>query len=290
VRVIAGTLLTIGLCCILSPSARANGSRELVVCADPNNLPFSNRSGQGFENKIAQLLARNLGAKVSYVWWAQRRGYLRHTLGESKCDIWPGVASGAGNVATTRPYYTSTYVFVTRADKRLQGLTLDDPRLRHLSIGVQLIGDNAMNTPPAHAMARRGIVQNVHGYMLYGDYTRPNPPTKIVDAVANGEIEVALVWGPLAGYCASRSKTALRLEPVTPSVDAGQWPMSYDISVGIRKDEPELRQQIESILENEKTAIDRILHGYNVPISPPTLANRGGAAVPTQLAGAPTRR
>jgi len=241
--------------------------RELTVCADPNNLPFSNRSRQGFENKIAQLIGKDLGAKVSYVWWAQRRGYLRHTVGESKCDIWPGIATGTGNIVTTRPYYSSEYVFVTRADEPLQGLTLDDPRLKSLSIGVQLIGDNAMNTPPAHAMARRGIVQNVHGYMLYGDYTEPNPPARIVDAVVNRDIQVALVWGPLAGYCAGRSKIPLRLEPVTPRLDAGQWPMSYDISVGVRKDETELRGQIEEILEKEKPRIGHILHAYNVPVA-----------------------
>lgn len=249
-------------------STAATPGRVLVVCADPNNLPFSNRAGQGFENKIAQLLAHDMGSQVSYVWWAQRRGYVRHTLAEAKCDIWPGVASGVKKIATTLPYYRSTYVFVTRADRPLNGLSLDDARLRSLSIGVQMVGDNAMNTPPAHALARRGLVQNVRGYMLYGNYEHPNPPAAIVEAVEHAEVDVALVWGPLAGYFASRSPVALRLEPVTPSVDASQWPMDYDISVGVRPGDVALRKRIEAILNREKPAIDQILRQYHVPRLP----------------------
>lgn len=237
----------------------------LVVCADPNNLPFSNQSQQGLENKLAALLAKDMGAKVSYVWWAQRRGYVRHTLNEEKCDIWPGVATGVGMVATTRPYYRSTYVFVTRVDKPLNGLTLDDERLRSLSIGVQMIGDNAMNTPPAHALSRRGLIQNVRGYMLYGDYTHPNPPAAIMDAVAKGDIDVAMVWGPLAGYFANRSLTPLRLEPVKPALDGSQWPMTYDISIGVRRDRPALREQIDGLLMRERPAITELLRDYHIP-------------------------
>jgi len=239
--------------------------RELVVCTDPNNLPFSNRAGEGFENKIAALLARDLGAKISYIWWAQRRGYVRNTLNEAKCDIWPGVASGVEMVATTRPYYRSTYVFLTRKDRPLGGLTLDDPRLKSLSIGVQMVGDDAMNTPPAHAMASRGLIDNIRGYMLYGDYQQPNPPSAIIDAVAKGDVDVALVWGPLAGYFAQRSAVPLRIEPVTPWLDQAQWPMVYDISVGVRRDEPGLRKAIEAVLEKEKPTIDALLRDYGVP-------------------------
>jgi mxaJ protein len=243
----------------------AESARQLVVCADPNNLPFSNRAGQGFENKLVELLARDLNARVSYVWWAQRRGYARRTLNEAKCDIWPGVASGVDNVATTAPYYRSTYVFVTRADKPLQGLTLDDTRLKSLSIGVQMVGDNAMNTPPAHALASRGLIANVRGYMLYGDYDRPNPAAAIVKAVAHGQIDVALVWGPLAGYFAHRSGVPLRLEPVTAEAGASEWPMVYDISMGLRPGVPGLRAQVEAALEEEKPAIHALLSAYHVP-------------------------
>ena len=253
-----GLALLLGSCAMMRP-------RELVVCADPNNLPFSNRAGEGFENKLAELFARSLHAKLRYVWWAQRRGYVRNTLNERKCDLWPGVASTVEMLATTRPYYRSSYMFVTRKADRLAGLTLDDPRLRTLRLGVQLVGDDAMNTPPAHALARRGIVDNVEGFMLYGDYRKPNPPAAIVEAVERGEVDVAMVWGPLAGYFAAKSAVPLRLEPVTPWLDDSQWPMVYDISVGVQRDDIELRHRIDALLAEQKDAIRALLEAYHVP-------------------------
>jgi mxaJ protein len=249
------------------PSRTAGARNELVVCADPNNLPFSNKAGAGFENRIAELVARDLGKRVRYVWWAQRRGYARNTINDARCDLWPGVASGVDMLATTTPYYRSTYVFVTRADRPLQGLTFDDERLRKLTIGVQMIGDDATNTPPAHAVARRGLIQNVRGYTVFGDYGRPNPPAAIVDAVARGTIDVAIVWGPLAGYFTRHAGVPLRLEPVMPQIDAGQWPMAFSISMGVRKSDGALRGQIETILHKEKPAIDAILRSYGVPLA-----------------------
>jgi mxaJ protein len=263
-------LLSVLALCGSSLSSLAGAAVQtpaLVVCADPNNLPFSNRAGAGFENKLSELLARDLHMRVEYVWWAQRRGYVRHTLSEAKCDIWPGVATGVERIATTQPYYRSTYVFVTRRDRPLQALTLDDARLKSLSIGVQMVGDNAMNTPPAHALAARGLVGNVRGYMLYGDYGRPNPPAAIIDAVAHGKVDVALVWGPLAGFFAERCAIALRLTPVTAAGTAVPWPMVYDISVGVRRDKPELQKQIDVSLNQEKLVISAILRSYHVPQS-----------------------
>jgi mxaJ protein len=243
-------------------------TRELTVCADPNNLPFSNKAQEGFENKIASLIARDMGAKLTYVWWAQRRGYARSTLNEEKCDMWPGVAKGVDRISTSRPYYHSTYVFVTRENAPLQGLTLDDERLRSLKIGVQMIGNDAMNTPPAHSLSRRGIVDNVRGYMLYGNYETPNPPAAIVDAVAKGDVDVALVWGPLAGYFAARSTVPLRLEHVTPVIDDAIWPMTYGISVGVNRRNPALLAEVEKILDGEQPIIDTILSTYAVPTIP----------------------
>ena len=242
--------------------------RELVVCADPNNLPFSSRDGSGFENKLAELVARSLGARLRYVWWAQRRGFVRNTLTEAKCELWPGVASGLERVLTTRPYYRSTYVFVTRANSKLDGLTLDDPRMKTVSVGVQMIGNDAMNTPPAHALAERGVVRNVRGYSVYGDYARPNPPARIIEAVARGEIDVGLVWGPLAGYFASRSPARLRVQPVTPALDQGVLPMTYSISMGVSRAEPQLRAQVNEILRAQGAAIEKILDAYHVPRLP----------------------
>jgi mxaJ protein len=242
------------------------GQRRLIACADPNNLPFSNRRGEGYENKLAALIAARLHARLDTIWWAQRRGYVRNTLGEAKCDFWPGIASNVEMVATTRPYYRSTYVFVTRAKDGLSGLTLDDPRLRRLRIGVQMVGNDAMNTPPAFALSRRGIVANVRGYMLYGDYRQPDPPAGIVRAVEKGEIDVALVWGPLAGYFAARAPVPLRLDPVTPWLDDAQWPMAYDISVGVRKDNAKLRREIDDVLAKDRGAIRALLRRYQVPL------------------------
>jgi mxaJ protein len=257
--VLLAAALLLGSCSLAS-------GRTLTACADPNNLPFSNRAGEGFENKLAALISADLHARLDYVWWAQRRGYVRNTLNESKCDFWPGIASNVEMVATTRPYYRSTYMFVSRADAGLKGLTLDDPRLRNLRIGVQMVGNDASNTPPAHALAGRGIVTNVRGYMLYGDYRRPNPPAAIVDAVERREVDVALVWGPLAGFFAARSPVPLRLEPVTPWFADRQWPMQFDVSVGVQKDDQKLLKSIDRVLVRRKGDIDRLLSAYHVPL------------------------
>lgn len=240
--------------------------RVLRVCADPNNLPFSNRAGEGFENRLAQLLARDLGRRLEYVWWAQRRGYVRNTINAAQCDLWPGVSSTAEMLATTRPYYRSTYVFVSRQGDGLAGLTLDDPRLRRLRIGVQLVGSDGVNTPPAQALARRGIVGNVRGYMLYGDYTEANPPAAIVRAVAEGQVDVALVWGPLAGYFARHSGVSLRLEPVRPWLDDAQLPMAYDISMGVAKRNEALRRELDTVLARRRDEVRGVLAAYGVPL------------------------
>jgi len=248
--------------------APAPATPELTVCADPNNLPFSNQAEEGFENRIASLIARDMGAKLTYVWWAQRRGYARNTLDEAKCDMWPGVAVGVDRIATSRPYYRSTYVFVTRKNASLKGLTLDDLRLRSLKIAVQMIGNDATNTPPAHALSRRGIVDNVRGYMLYGNYETPNPPAAIIDSVAKGDVDVALVWGPLAGYFAAHSPVPLRLERVTPVLDDATWSMTYGISVGVNRRNLQLLAEVQRTLDQERPAIDAILADYAVPIVP----------------------
>jgi len=241
-------------------------NERLVVCADPDNMPFSNRAGEGFENKLAQLLAHDLHAQLEYYWWPQLRGFVRKTLNDDKCDLWPGVATQLDSLLTTAPYYESTYVFVRRAGRGVAHLTLDDPRLRTLSIGVQMIGNDATNTPPAHALARRGLVDNIHGYMVYARDDRAGPP--ILGAVAGKQIDLALVWGPTAGYFAHRSSVPLRIEPVVPSVDGGQWPMVYSISVGVRRDDAALRDKVETVLAQEKPRIDSLLRSYDVPLSP----------------------
>src|SRR3954470_24003052 len=189
----------------------------LRIAADPNNLPFSNDRLEGFENRIADLIAKQLGAEAQYNWRAQRRGFFRETLKANEADLVMGVPADFERAAPTKPYYTSSYVFVTKKDRRLDLRNLDDPQLRALRIGVQVIGDDYANTPPAHSLASRGIVTNVFGYTLYGNYADPNPPAQIISAVERDEIDVALVWGPLAGYFATKAKSPLDVRPIEPT-------------------------------------------------------------------------
>jgi quinoprotein dehydrogenase-associated probable ABC transporter substrate-binding protein len=237
----------------------------LRVCADPNNLPFSNERGEGFENKIAELLAQDLGNRVEYTWWAQRRGFFRNTLRAGTCDIVIGVPAGFEMAGTTKPYYRSTYVFLSRKDRHINVSSFDDPLLKKLRIGVQIIGDDYSNAPPAHALTRRNIVENVRGFTVYGDYSKHDPPARIVDAVASGDVDLAIVWGPLAGYFAKQSRVPLEVVPVSPQIDQPFLPFVFDISMGIRRDDQELKDQVEQFMERRRGDIDRILEDYRVP-------------------------
>jgi len=250
----------------LATSARAPSSLgALRVCADPNNLPFSNERGEGFENRLAALIARDLHARVEYTWWAQRRGFVRNTLKTGTCDVIMGVPAAMDMVERTAPYYRSTYVFVTRRTGGIAVRSFDDAVLRRVRVGVQLIGDDGMNTPPAHALARRGIVQNVRGYTVYGDYTSDSPPSRIIDAVARGDIDVAVAWGPMAGYWARRSAVPLTVTPVQPQTDGPSVPFVFDIALGLRRGDAALRASLDSILTRRHAEIDELLEQYGVP-------------------------
>jgi mxaJ protein len=246
-----------------APPAAAARPAPLRVCADPNNLPFSDRSGAGFENKLAQMLGRELGGGVEYVWWAQRRGALRNTLKASLCDVVMGVPVSLDSLATTRPYYRSGYVFVSRASRDLDISSFDDPRLRELTIGVQVVGDDYANTPPVHALSARGISDNVRGYSVLGDYAEATPSAKIVLAVEAGDVDIAIVWGPLAGYFARRSRQPLRLVP-TPARDSG-LPMRFAIGMGVRRGDVALKDKLEAFIAHYGTRVDALLDGYGVP-------------------------
>jgi mxaJ protein len=237
----------------------------LRVCADPNNLPFSNQAGEGFENRIAQLIGADLGEPVEYKWWAQRRGFVRNTLNANDCDLVLGTTAGMEMLATTRPYYRSTYVFVTRRDRALNIQSFDDPRLKSLKIGVQLVGDDGVNTPPVHALENRGVKGNLVGYMVYGDYRDSTPASRIIDGVANGDVDVAVVWGPLAGYFARQAKVPLEVVPVSPKLDLPYLPFVFDIAMGVRRGDTTFKSRIESVIERRKPAIDSILASYGVP-------------------------
>jgi len=260
-------LLSAGSLVALGAKARADHghARVLRVCADPNNLPFSNRRGEGFEDRIAALLAEELDASVQVTWWAQRHGFVRSTLGAGRCDVILGVPTSFERVLSTRPYYRSSYVFVYRTGHGLHLRSLDDPALRRLRVGVPIVGEDAAPSPPALALARRHIVNNVVGYAVYGDSREENPPARLIEAVARGDVDVAVAWGPLAGYFASRQPVPLEVVPVSPQLDPPAVPLAYDISVGVRKDEGALRTELQAALDRRRADVERILGQYGVP-------------------------
>jgi len=235
------------------------------VCADPNNLPFTNKKGEGFENKIAELIARELHQPLEYTWFAQRRGFFRNTLREGVCDAVIGAPERTERALSSEPYYYSSYVFVTRKDSNFDIVSLDDPRLRQLKVGVEIIGDDGNNPPPAQSLADRGIVNNVVGYSVYGDYSQPNPPARIIDAVVNKDVDVAIVWGPRAGYFAGKERVPLEVVPVDPEENA-KLPYVFGISIGVRYGEDEFKEKLNSILSDRRVEIEKILSKYHVPL------------------------
>jgi mxaJ protein len=247
------------------PATRNPQPRLLRVCADPNNLPYSDAHERGFENRIAELLGRDLHARVVYTWWPQRRGFVRNTLKAGTCDCLIGVPSNFAMALPTQPYYRSSYLFVSRADRHLGISSLDDPRLHRIKIGVQLIGNDHINSPPAHALTARGIVDNVVGYPVYGDYSRPEPAKNIVDAVARGDVDLAIVWGPQAGFFAKQEKVALDLTPVSPQIDLPFLPFVFDISMAVRRGDTRFRDELDAFLVRRRPEIERILDEYGVP-------------------------
>jgi mxaJ protein len=249
------------------PAVADEAGNELRVCADPNNLPFSDDRNGGFENAIAQLFANETGQSVVYTWWAQRRGFIRSTLKAGSCDVVMGVPVGLDMVETTRPYYRSSYVFVSRSDRQLNIASMTDPRLRTLKIGVQLIGDDGFNTPPGHALAKQGIVDNVVGYTVYGDYRRPDPPAQILEAVAQGEIDIAAVWGPLAGYFARKSPVKLTVVPITDTERFSPLLFQFDIAIGVRKGDDKRKEELDRLVARNSVKIAQILDRYGVPVT-----------------------
>ncbi|CCD91541.1 putative methanol oxidation protein [Bradyrhizobium sp. ORS 375] len=248
----------------------------LRVCADPNNLPFSNQAGEGFENRLAEMVAKTLGWSVTYTWWPQRRGFVRRTLKAGLCDVVMGVPEHYDLVETTKPYYRSTYVFVSRADRHLDLASLEDSRLHALSIGVHLIGDDGNNPPPVHALGQEGIVDNLRGYPIYGDYREPNPPARLIDAVTDGDVDIAAAWGPLAGYFAKRSQVPLLVTPIDDDGRFAPLRFQFAITMGVRKGDDALRDRLNAFIEAHKAAISALLTGYGVPLVEPVQTASGG--------------
>lgn len=240
------------LLAIVSPAA------ELKVCADPEAMPSSNRRRQGYDNKIAEVIARDLHATLIYDWQRNGRGFVRDILNKGVCDVVLGVPTDLRVMLTTVPYYRSTYVFVTRRDRNLDLQTFQDPQLKNLKIGVQVLEEEY--APPGQALGRHGLVTNIVGY----DTTES--PASIMNAVYRRKVDTAIVWGPLAGYFAKEHPGRLAITP-TPAADP-PIPMAFSISLGVSKKHPELRQKLNAAIQRRHREIDHILRAYGVPLLP----------------------
>jgi mxaJ protein len=248
------------LCIVLASIAlHASAADALRVCADPDNLPYSRADGTGFENHIAQLLADDMQMPLAYAWLPDRRGFVRKTLGSQLCDVIIGVPAGFERTATTQPYYRSTYVFLERAGEMPPVRSFDDPRLATMRIGVQLIGNDLAASPAGELLARRGYTHNVRGLPLAGD--EPSAQ-RAVEALARGEIDAAVLWGPQAGFFAKRSPVPLRVSALPAPSDVH---FQFAIAMGVRRGDAELRARLDDFIRRRQLDIDRILAEYDVP-------------------------
>jgi quinoprotein dehydrogenase-associated probable ABC transporter substrate-binding protein len=251
--------LTIGLAGIAAAQTTEIVERtELRVCADPNNLPFSNQQGEGFENKIADVLGAELKLPVSYVWFPQTAGFVRNTLRARKCDLVLGAVSGNDLMETTNPYYHSGYVVVSRAEADLTATSLADPAFRDLRIGI------IAATPPTDLLLRHDLMAHVTSYALAVDTRYESPARELIQAILDRQLDVGLIWGPIAGYYAHHDNLPLRVVPLAGEPGAPR--LDYRIAMGVRANEPEWRRTINAAAEKRKTDITRILLDYGVPL------------------------
>lgn len=241
--------------------AQAAERAPLRVCADPDNLPYSRRDESGFENRIARVLAAELGRPLAFHWQPLQRGFVRKTLGSGLCDLLVGVPADFERVLATRPYYRSSYVFVQRAEASPPLRSFDDPRLAQLRVGVQLVGDDLAATPPGYALARAGAVANVTGYPVHGESPAA---ARMVQALADGRLDAALVWGPQAGWHAGRSPVPLTVVPAHAPAGLAA-PFEFSIAMGVRRDDRALRDDIQAAIDHSRSRIDAILRDYAVP-------------------------
>ena len=242
----------------------ADEVKELRVCGDPNNLPFSNEKREGLENKIADVVAKDLGMTVAYTWWPHQRGVVKRVLNTRRCDVMLGIPKGYDLVLWTKPYYRTGYVIAYRKDRGLKLRSLDDPQLKKLKVGV------LVNTPPHDALGQRGIVgDNVVGYQLMFDsnFHAEDYPGKLVEDLIAGDVDVALVWGPIAGYFAKKKAAPLEIVLLEDRPDSGNR-FAFDISMGVKKGNSELKAKLEDALARRHDEIRHILEDFGVPLLP----------------------
>lgn len=233
--------------------------KVLRVCADPNNLPFSNEKGEGFENKIAELLAKKLNKELAYAYYPGATGFVRNTLNAHLCDVILGMPQGNDLVQPTNPYYRTTYAIVTRDGSELDGMTtLDDPRLKDKPRRIGLVA----NTPPGNILAKSGLMGSVKPYALMVDTRVELPSASMIYDLETGDIDVALLWGPIAGYYAKHSSAKLH---VTPLPETPGTRMAFRIAFGVRNSDQNWKRELNTLLAQNKPEIDKILADYGVP-------------------------
>jgi quinoprotein dehydrogenase-associated probable ABC transporter substrate-binding protein len=250
----------------------------LRVCADPDNLPASNQKGEGYENKIAELLARTWGDRLEYAWWPVRRGFFSRALNGRYCDVAITAPAGLDIAGVTAPYYKSSYVIVYRKDSGLALQSLADTTFRRLKIGVHLLNSDAENTPPAMAMSRYGSVGNLIGFSTFFSEAGERPED-IFEAVIDRTVDVAIVWGPLAGYFVKKLDAGLVIQPVQEdSVDG--IPFAYSMGMATRRRDRGLRDSLQLFIEQQRPAILGILKDFGIPtlpLDPPPAGGTGAS-------------
>ena len=230
------------------------------VCADPSDLPFSDQSQQGFENRIAALLATDLGKKLGFTWQPQVFGFLQLTLDNYRCDVVMGITQGNDAVENSNAYYRSVYALVFRPLSGFDGIeSLEDPRLKGKRIGI------IAGTPPASILAENGLLDHVHSYQLSVNLRFFAPARNMTEDLENGVIDIGVLWGPIGGYFASRSHGKLRIAPLVHESDDGP-PMAFSIVMGVRQGEDAWRRQLNVAIGKEQSQITQILESYGVPL------------------------
>jgi quinoprotein dehydrogenase-associated probable ABC transporter substrate-binding protein len=231
----------------------------LRVCADPANMPFSNDKEEGFENKVAEIVASELKVPVEYVWFPQATGFIRQTLFAKRCDVVMGYAQGDELVLNTNHYYRSTYALVYRASIGLDGVvSLADPRLRDKRIGV------IAGTPPGSIMAQLGLIQRAKPYPLMVDRRYDSPGERMTSDIRSGDIDAGVLWGPIAGYFAANGGDKLLVVPLL--TETGTPRMAYRITFGVRNLEDDWKRQLNVIIAKRQGDIDTQLLQFGVPL------------------------
>jgi quinoprotein dehydrogenase-associated probable ABC transporter substrate-binding protein len=233
--------------------------KTLRVCADPHNMPFSTEQGEGFENKLAELFAAQLGKGLAYAWYPQAPGFVRNTLAAHRCDVLMGIPQGDDLVQVTNPYYRTAYALVLKTDSDLNGVdTISDPRLHGKRIGV------VAGTPPANNMAANGLMANARPYPLVVDTRVDSSGAAMMRDLAAGEIDAGILWGPLAGYFARSAGPEMKLVPLVK--EKGGPRLAYYISMGVRYADQDWKRLLNGKIAENQDAINKLLASFGVPL------------------------